>query len=90
ARIFGLDKHSKGSFEEGFDADLIIVNPRDMRPINGDLLHSKAGWTPYEGIDGIFPNTTISRGEVVWDGEIVGKQGRGKFLEGCGKPVVIE
>ena len=90
ARIFGLDKLSKGSFEEGFDADLIIVNPRDMRPITADLLHSKAGWTPYEGIDGIFPQITISRGEVVWDGEIVGKQGRGKFLEGRGKHVDME
>ncbi|MGP8319435.1 MAG: dihydroorotase [Methanosarcinaceae archaeon] len=89
ARIFGFDRLLKGSFEEGFDADLIIVNPCDMRPINGDLLHSKAGWTPYEGIDGIFPQITISRGEIVWDGEIIGKQGRGKFLEGHGKPLKI-
>ncbi|MGP8336934.1 MAG: dihydroorotase [Methanosarcinaceae archaeon] len=85
ARIFGFDSLLKGRFEEGFDADLIIVNPREMRLIDGDLLHSKAGWTPYEGIDGIFPQITISRGEVVWDGEIIGKQGRGKFLKGHGK-----
>jgi len=90
ARIFGLDRHSKGTFAEGFDADLIIVNPREMRPIKGDLLHSKAGWTPYEEMDGIFPQITLSRGEVVWDGEIVGERGRGKFLVGRGKPVNIE
>jgi dihydroorotase len=90
ARIFGFDRHSKGMFSEGFDADLIIVNPREMHPIKGDLLHSKAGWTPYEGMDGIFPKITLSRGEIVWDGEIVGKRGRGYFLEGCGKAVNMD
>lgn len=86
ARVFGLDKHGKGSFTAGFDADLIIVDPTDVRKINGDLLHSKAGWTPYEGMDGIFPVYTISRGEIVWDGEVIGDKGRGAFLKGAGFP----
>ncbi len=84
ARIFGLDAHSKGSFEEGFDADLVIVDPQNIQVIKGDNLHSKAGWTPYEGMEAIFPEYTLARGEVVWDGDIVSSRGRGKFLSGGG------
>jgi len=86
ARIFGLDMHSKGRLAEGFDADLIIVNPRELQPIRADMLHSKAGWTPFEGMDGVFPCYTFSRGEVLWMEEsITAKPGRGNFLEGRGK-----
>jgi len=85
ARIFGLDRHSKGRLAEGFDADLIVVNPRDIRPIRAELLHSKAGWTPFEGMEGVFPKYTLSRGEVLWrDEAITVKPGRGKFLTGAG------
>lgn len=84
ARIFGLDRHSKGVFAEGCDADIIIVDPGNVTEIKGDNLHSKAGWTPYEGMDGIFPEFTISRGEVLWDGELVASRGRGNFLPGEG------
>ncbi len=90
ASIFGLDRHYKGKFAEGFDADLIIVNHGEMVPVSADNLHSKAGWTPYEGMDAIFPDITISRGEIIWDGEIVGKRGRGKFLPGKGYAMDIE
>lgn len=86
ARTFGLDRHGKGSFAEGFDADLVIIDPRDVHEIKGDELHSKAGWTPYEGMDGIFPKFTFSRGEIIWEGEITAKKGSGKFLKGQGFP----
>ncbi|WP_094229046.1 dihydroorotase [Methanolobus psychrotolerans] len=84
ARIFKLNRYSKGVFAEGYDADLIIVDPGHVSEIKGDNLHSKAGWTPYEGMDGIFPKFTISRGEVVWDGDIMASRGRGNFLPGKG------
>lgn len=81
ARIF--DFRGKGGIWAGFDADLVILGePQIIKPEN---LHSKAGWTPYSGMVGIFPDYTIARGEVVWgDGEILGKKGRGKFLPGKG------
>lgn len=86
AKAFGLDRQSKGRLGVGFDADLIIVNPRELRPIRAELLHSKAGWTPFEGMDGVFPQYTLSRGEVIWiDESINAKPGRGNFLEGSGK-----
>ncbi|WP_406655681.1 dihydroorotase [Methanolobus sp. ZRKC2] len=84
ARIFDLTRYSKGVFAEGFDADLVIVDPSNVRKIKGDHLHSKAGWTPYEGMDGIFPEYTIAKGDVVWDGEILASRGRGNFLPGRG------
>ena len=85
ARIFGLDKHSKGKLEVGFDADLIIVDTKQVTTIKGDHLHGKVSWTPFEGIEAIFPYITISRGDVIWDGEISASYGRGKFLPGRGK-----
>ena len=88
AKAFGLDRQSKGRLEVGFDADLIIVNPRELRPIKAELLHSKAGWTPFEGMDGVFPQYTLSRGEVIWIEESINaKPGRGNFLEGRGKSI---
>jgi len=85
AKAFGLDCKSKGRLEVGFDADLIIVNPRELRPIKAEFLHSKAGWTPFEGMDGVFPEYTLSRGEVVWIEESINaKPGRGNFLKGRG------
>jgi len=82
AQVFGLD--DKGQIREGCDADIVIVDTSNVRKITVDQLHSKAGWTPFEGRDGIFPELVLSRGEVVYDGEITGKKGRGKFLRGRG------
>ena len=84
ARIFGLDKHSKGAFKEGYDADIVVIDPQNVQVIKGDNLHSKAGWTPYEGMEAIFPEYTIARGEVVWDGDLIAPRGRGRFLAGKG------
>ncbi|WP_254823266.1 dihydroorotase [Haloglomus halophilum] len=67
AEIFGLP--SKGRIEEGRDADLVLVDPAETRPIRGLDLHSKCGWTPFEGSEGVFPEWTMLRGEVVYDGD---------------------
>lgn len=80
ARIFDL---RKGAIVPGYDADFIIVG--DTKEIRREKMHSKAGWTPFNGMKGIFPGMTISRGEVVFeDGEIIGKRGRGRFIPGRG------
>jgi dihydroorotase len=90
ARIFGLDRHHKGRLEVGFDADLIIVDTKRITHIKGDHLHGKSKWTPFEGFEAIFPKITISRGDVIWDGEISASYGRGIFLPGKGKIVDID
>lgn len=86
AKAFGLDLQAKGRLEVGFDADLIIVDPRALQPLKAEMLHSKAGWTPFEGMDVVFPQYTLSRGEVLWTEESIdARPGRGNFLQGNGK-----
>jgi dihydroorotase len=80
AKIFSL---KKGVIAQGYDADLIIVG--EIKEILKEKLHSKAGWTPYNGMMGIFPRITISRGDIISEeGEIVAKRGRGAFIPGKG------
>ncbi|WP_439028380.1 dihydroorotase [Haloarchaeobius sp. DT45] len=65
AEIFDLPE--KGRIAEGMDADLALYDPDEAREIRGEDLHSKCGWTPFEGKKGVFPEWTMVRGEVVWD-----------------------
>jgi len=83
ACIFGLT--GKGSIEMGKDADLVIVDPKSISKINADRLHSRAEWTPFQGIDAIFPQMTIVRGNAVYDGDFPFSAGYGRFL---GRPSI--
>jgi len=67
AAIFDLPQ--KGRVEAGRDADLVLVDPEDSREIRGADLHSNCEWTPFEGEQGVFPEWTMVRGTVVWDGD---------------------
>jgi dihydroorotase len=71
ADIFGLP--GKGKIKASRDADLVLVDPESAREIRGENLHSKCGWTPFEGKRGVFPEWTMVRGAVVWDGEEFGE-----------------
>jgi dihydroorotase len=72
AEVFGLNK---GKIEVGRDADLMVVDPSAMAGIKVNNLHSKCGWTLFEGYDAIFPHATIVRGQrVVEDGAVVGER----------------
>ena len=77
ARIFGLAQ--KGVIGVGMDADLVIVDPKRIVEIRADRLHSRADWTPYEGMKAIFPQMTIVRGSVVYDDDLVVRPGYGRF-----------
>jgi dihydroorotase len=81
ARIFGLPR--KGRVEEGYDADLVLVDPDHPREIRGEALHSKCGWTPFEGWTGVFPDLTLVRGHVVY----VGRGERETFGDAVGQNV---
>src|SRR5438132_4809867 len=80
ATVFGL-WGAKGDIATGFDADIVIFDPRPERVLSASELHSQAGYSPYEGmtVKGKV-KMTICRGEVVYrDGEVVGKPGYGQF-----------
>jgi dihydroorotase (multifunctional complex type) len=81
AKIMGLYPR-KGVLAPGADADIIIVDPKCEFVIKGEELHSKQKINAFEGYGGKGrPLTTIVRGEVIWDGEVVGKPGYGEYLK---------
>lgn len=47
ARAFGIAR--KGRIASGFDADLVLVDPRAEWTIGDRPLHTKCGWTPFAG-----------------------------------------
>jgi len=59
AETFGLPR--KGRIREGYDADLVLF-AADSEPVTADRLHSKCGWTPFEGFEGVFPRLTLVGG----------------------------
>lgn len=82
AKIFGLWPR-KGDIRPGSDADLVLFDPRPTRVLSASELHSRAGFSPYEGLTVTGKvHTTISRGQVVYrDGAVVGDRGFGRFLK---------
>ncbi len=60
-------------FVPGARADFAVYADKPVR-ISGEKLHSKCGWTPYEGMSGLFPVLTLTAGRVVFE--------KGEFFEG--------
>ncbi len=72
---------SKGKIAVGCDADFIIVDMKETQTITADILHSKCGWTPFEGFQGIFPSLLFIRGEkIIGDHQMLVKPGFGKCV----------
>ncbi|MHC1588765.1 MAG: dihydroorotase [Methermicoccaceae archaeon] len=86
ARLLSI--RGKGRIALGFDADIVLFDPKKTERVDADRLHSKAGWSPYEGMEAVFPKLTVSRGEVVFDGlkgdGVVGERGRGEWMTPAG------
>jgi dihydropyrimidinase len=81
ARLLGFGR--KGQLLPGYDADVVIFDPRQEWVITPDSLCETAGWSPYDGqaLRG-RATTTISRGEIIMrDGQWLGAPGRGRFVQ---------
>jgi dihydroorotase len=66
AEILGIPT---AGFAPGCRGDFAIFSKRAV-PIDPDNLHSRCGWTPFEGRPGVFPSQVIMNGAVVYeDGE---------------------
>ena len=77
AEIFHI---KKGKISQGRDADLLVTDFKE-RKIKSKDMHSKCGWTPFEGMEAIFPTNLFLRGErIIEDREFVGEKGYGKFI----------
>ena len=65
AKVYGLA--GKGSLDPGHDGDLVLVDPRARGPLPLAWLHSRAGYSPYCGIElAGWPVVTVLRGQVVY------------------------
>jgi dihydroorotase len=70
-RLFGIA--NKGRIAVGYDADLTIVDLKRTETISNDRVASRAGWTPYDGVEVTgWPVGTVLRGQrVMWEGDLV-------------------
>lgn len=66
----------------GFDGDIVVFDPAGKWTLTQDLLHSRAGYSPWEGWEVTGRVRTVAlRGQViVRDGEFLGKAGDGRFV----------
>ncbi|GAA0991727.1 dihydroorotase [Subtercola frigoramans] len=80
ARRYGLDKR-KGAIAPGYDADIVAFDGNAVWKVDLADLQSNAGWSPYEGFEVPGRVTlTLSRGRVVFDGELRSEPGSGSVL----------
>ncbi|MDR2845947.1 MAG: dihydroorotase family protein [Candidatus Methanoplasma sp.] len=70
AEAFGM---KKGKIAEGYDADLSVFDLHKVSKVDLNRLHSKAGHSPYDGWEAVFPDTVLLRGQIqMRDGEFCG------------------
>jgi len=81
ARILNLYPR-KGALLPGSNADVVIWDPKAEKTISAKTQMSAIDYNVFEGVKVTgLPRTTISRGEVVYDGgQMSAKPGRGKFV----------
>jgi dihydropyrimidinase len=81
AAIFGLER--KGRIAAGFDADIVIFDPRRPRVISDDALHGRAYYSLFSGmqISGSI-RSVFQRGQtIIESNRLVARQGFGQFVE---------
>lgn len=75
ARVFGVA--GKGRIAVGYDADLTVVDLKRHETIRDDRTASRAGWTPFNGLQVKgWPVGTLVRGRrVMWEGSLIAGAG---------------
>ncbi|MBP9510597.1 MAG: amidohydrolase family protein [Fusobacteriaceae bacterium] len=80
ADIFEIS--NKGRIQEGYDADLVILDMNNMYTISNKEVVSKCGWTPYNNfLTGGKVQKTILRGHVVYSDNEFSNSLIGKEIE---------
>ena len=66
AKAYGIE--NKGAIAIGYDADLVLVDLQNYRPVVREELLTKCGWSPFEGwnLTG-WPVITIVGGQIVFE-----------------------
>ena len=76
---------NKGLIKPGYDADLVLVDLDNYRPVLREELQTKCGWSPFEGwsLTG-WPVFTIVGGNIAYEKGKLNTQVRGKALQFSG------
>ncbi|MEG5066814.1 dihydroorotase [Microcoleus sp. B3-A4] len=71
----------KGEIASGFDADLVLVDLENYRPVVREEMVTKCGWSPFEGwsLTG-WPVVTVVGGKVVFENGKLDTNVRGEAL----------
>lgn len=82
AKTFGI-YGKKGAIEVGFDADLVILDPKQEWEITPDSLYYLNKISAFVGLKGVgLPICTLVRGQVVAkDGQLIGQKGFGELVK---------
>jgi dihydropyrimidinase len=81
ARLFGLYPR-KGAIAVGCDADLALWDPQVRRVVDGARMHSRAGYSVYDGwtVQG-WPRFVMRRGQLLLaDGSSLAQPGQGQWI----------
>ncbi|MEG4626690.1 dihydroorotase [Microcoleus sp. w1-18aA5] len=72
---------NKGAIAPGFDADLVLVDLENYRPVVGAEMASKCGWSSFEGwsLTG-WPVVTVVGGKIVFENGKLDTNVRGEAL----------
>ena len=76
-RILGIESPA---FVPGARADFALYAEYPVK-IDAENLHSKCGWSPYEGMYGLFPDITVVSGVCAWKEDEFSRKGA-CFLRG--------
>lgn len=79
AKLYNIP--NKGEIKVGYDADVILVDLRNYKPVLKENLATKCGWSPFEGwsLTG-WPVYTIVLGNIALEKGKLNTQVRGKAL----------
>jgi dihydropyrimidinase len=82
AKLFGLYPR-KGAIRTGADADLLVVDPDSEWTISAGDLHSRAGYTCFEGwrVKGRITMSFLRGRPLLRDGRLCQSPGYGRFLK---------
>ena len=75
------DIPNKGLIQEGYDADLVLVDWENFKLVRREDVLSKCGWSPFEGWDLTgWAQVTIVGGQVAFENGHVNASVRGSAL----------
>lgn len=79
AKAYAIEK--KGLIQVGYDADLVLVDLQNYKPVLRENLATKCGWSPFEGwnLTG-WPVYTIVGGQILFENGKLNTEIRGKAL----------